>query len=174
MDVKRIIEGLPNKSADERDRIRANADRMLSMGTEEQIDAAQTVISALRDLEEAEHRQLVDRLNGMEVSARVVEAFTIHPMTETEAKLIQALLDAPGSSSTELSQALGWGGQAWHMHFGTMCFNRATYLWPAPKAEARNADFYSGILADWTPEGQWSMKPDVAAAFAQLGLRAGM
>ncbi len=58
----------------------------------------------------------------------------------------------------------------WHMHFGTMCFNRAVYLWPALKSETRGADFYSGILADWSPEEQWRMKPQVAVAFGTLGL----
>ena len=78
----------------------------------------------------------------------------------------------PGSTSTELSQALEWGGQAWHMHFGTMCFNRAVYLWPAPKSEVRAADFYSGILADLSSENRWTMKPEVEVALSELGLRA--
>lgn len=58
------------------------------------------------------------------------------------------------------------------MHFGTMCADRALYLWPAPAAEHRNGKFYSGILADLKePENLFTLKPDVAAAFEHLGLR---
>ena len=158
MNIDKIIAGLPGMSQQERERVRANAEKLFDSGNAAQKAAATKVIAALVDVEEAEHRALVDRLNGMEVSARVVEAFRVNPMTETEAKIIQVLLDHPGSTSTELSQALGWGAQSWHMHFGTMCFNRAIYLWPAPKSEVRAADFYSGILADLSPDNRWTIK----------------
>ena len=171
MDVDRIVGTLPEKSSQERDRIRSNAERLREEGDAAQQAAAGKMIAALDDLETSEHQQLVDRLSGMEVASRVVEAFRAHPMTETEAKVVQVLLDHPGSSSSELSQALGWGAQSWHMHFGTMCFNRAVYLWPAPKSETRKKDFYSGILADWSPEQQWTIKPEVVSAFAELGLQ---
>lgn len=172
MNVDKIISALPGMSHQERERVRTNAERLIDSGHADQKAAATKVIEALRETEEEEHRALVDRLNGMEVSARVVEAFQVNPMTETEAKIIQVLLDNPGSTSTELSQALGWGAQAWHMHFGTMCFNRAIYLWPAPKSEVRASDFYSGILADLSSDNRWTMKPDVAAAFSELGVGA--
>lgn len=172
MNIDKIIAGLPGMSQQERERVRANAEKLLDSGNVEQKAAAAKVSEALREVEEAEHQALVDRLNGMEVSARVVEAFRVNPMTETEAKIIQVLLDHPGLTSTELSQALGWGAQAWHMHFGTMCFNRAIYLWPAPKSEVRAADFYSGILADLSPDNRWTMKPEVEVALSELGLRA--
>lgn len=172
MNIDKIIAGLPGMSQQERERVRTNAEKLLDSGNAEQKAAATKVITALGDVEEAEHKALVDRLNGMEVSARVVEAFRVNPMSETEAKIIQVLLDHPGSTSTELSQALGWGAQAWHMHFGTMCANRAIYLWPAPKSEVRSADFYSGILADLSPDNRWTMKPEVEVALSELGLRA--
>ena len=172
MTVEKVIAALPGMSAQERDKVRVNAQNALSSAGDELKDAASRVIQALDELGAAEHQQLVDRLNGMDVASRVVEAFRAQPMTETEAKLVQVLLDHPGSSSTELSRALGWGGQSWHMHFGVMCADRAVYLWPAPKSETREVNFYSGILADWSAEGQWRMKPDVTAAFVELGLRA--
>lgn len=171
VNIDKIIAGLPGMSQQERERVRANAEKLLDSDIAEQKAAATKVIVALGDVEEAEHKALVDRLNGMEVSARVVEAFRVRPMTETEAKIIQVLLDRPGSTSTELSQALGWGAQSWHMHFGTMCFNRAIYLWPAPKSEVRAADFYSGILADLSSDNRWTMKPEVEVALSELGLR---
>lgn len=171
MNIDKIIAGLPGMSQHERERVRANAEKLINSGSSDQKTAATEVIEALGEVEEAEHKALLDRLNGMEVSARVVEAFRVNPMTETEAKIIQVLLDHPGSTSTELSQALGWGAQAWHMHFGTMCFNRAIYLWPAPKSEVRSADFYSGILADLSTDSRWTMKPEVKVALSELGLR---
>lgn len=172
MNIDKIIAGMPGMSQQERERVRANAEKLLDSGNVEQKAAATKVIDAMTEVEEAEHMALVDRLNGMEVSARVVEAFRVDSMTDAEAKIIQVLLDHPGSTSTELSQALEWGGQAWHMHFGTMCFNRAVYLWPAPKSEVRAADFYSGILADLSSENRWTMKPEVEVALSELGLRA--
>lgn len=171
MNIDKIISSIPGMSQQERDRVRANAEKLVETGNDAQRQAAEKVIATLAETEEAEHQALVDRLNGMAVSARVVEAFRVDPMTETEAKIIQVLLDNPGSTSTELSQALGWGAQSWHMHFGTMCANRAVYLWPAPKSEVRSADFYSGILADLSPDNRWTMKPEVEVALSELGLR---
>lgn len=171
MNIDKIIASIPAMSHAERQRVRANAERLSATGTAAQKQAAEQVLVTLTETAEAEHQELVSRLHGMEVSARVVEAFRVNPMNDTEAKIVQALLDHPASTSTELSQALGWGAQSWHMHFGMMCFNRATYLWPAPKSEVRSADFYSGILADLSPDNRWTMKPEVAAAFAEHGLR---
>ena len=159
-------------SSAEREKLRANARKMVDSGSADQKLAATKVMEALDGLGSAEHQDLVDRLSGMEVATRVVEAFRADMMTETEAKVIQVLLDHPGSTSTGLSQQLGWGGQAWHLKFGTMCANRAVYLWPAPKSDVREADFYSGILADLSSDNRWTMKPEVANAFAELGLRA--
>lgn len=172
MNVEKIIAGLPRMSHQERQRVRDHAEQWLDSGTADQRVAASKAIEALADVEEAEHQAVVSRLKGMELAARVVEAFKLNKMTETETKIVQVLLDHPGSTSTELSQALGWRAQSWHMHFGTMCANRAIYLWPAPKSEVRSADFYSGILADLSPDNRWTMKPDVEAAFSELGLRA--
>ncbi|MAF27672.1 MAG: hypothetical protein CL820_10745 [Croceicoccus sp.] len=172
MNVEKIIESIPAMSQQERDRVRANAENLIEKGSTVQKAAAAKVVAELDEVAEAEHQQLVDRLSGMEVSTRVVEAFTTQPMTETEEKIVRALIENPNSSSTELSRKCGWGGQSWHMHFGTMCFNRAIYLWPAPKSEARETDFYSGILADWSEDNQWTIKPEVEAAFAELGVTA--
>jgi hypothetical protein len=170
VNVDKIISSLASMSHQERERVRTNAEKFRDSGYGEQKSAAAKVTEALAELEISEHQAIVNGLNGMDVSARVVEAFRVSPMTETEAKIIQVLLNHPCSTSTELSQALGWGAQSWHMHFGTMCFTRAIYLWPAPKSEVRSSDFYSGILADISSDNRWTMKPQVASAFAELGL----
>ncbi len=121
---------------------------------------------------EAERRSMMVRLSGMDVAQRVAEAFRAVPMSDTERRVVQVLLDHPGSTSTELSRALAWGGQSWHLHFGEMCQKREAYLWPANRSEKRDdADFYSGILADLAvPENRWTMKPEAVAAFSAVGI----
>jgi hypothetical protein len=172
MKVDRIIESLPSLAADQRDGVRANAERLAASGTAAQRAAAAQVLDALAALEEAEHRQLVERLCGMEVAGRVAEAFRKIPLTETEAKLVQVLIDHPRSTSTELSSALGWGGQIWHLKFGEMCKARQVYLWPAPPSDRPDALFYCGILADLSDDRRWTIKPTVEPAFAAMGFKA--
>lgn len=173
MNIERILQTLRGKSAEERQRLRVNADDLLVHGTAEQKAAAQRLLDAMSALAQTEHQSLLDRLGGMEVTARAAEAFRALPMSETERKLVQVLLDHPSSTSTQLSAALGWGGQIWHLHFGTMCKTRADYLWPAPRAEQRDADFYSGILTEFDENGaRFTMKRVVAEAFEAMGLKA--
>jgi hypothetical protein len=58
------------------------------------------------------------------------------------------------------------------MHFGEMCKKPVSYLWPAPPAGRRGADFYCGILADLSEQTNlWTMKAEAAEAFASLDLR---
>lgn len=168
-----IIASLPHKSQAERARIRTNADRWVKSGTPAQQAEGKKMIAALDALAEAEAKTLYDRLSGMTVAKRVVEAFRKQPPTETEVTVILALLNTPAATSTDLSRACGWKGQIWHTHFGTMCKKREADLWPADPALTRDGNFYSGILADLDPEGnRFTMKPDVAAAFAELGMAA--
>ena len=165
-----IIGSLPHKSQAERARMRTNAERLLAKGTPAQQADAAKMLAAMDAPILGERQKLNDLLSSMTIGMRVAEAFLKRPPTETEAKVIQALLDNPGSSSTALSQVCGWGGKIWHTHFGTMCKKREADLWPAEKFETHDANFYSGILADMTPVNRFTMKPDVAAAFAELGL----
>lgn len=172
LNIDKQLAAIPAASAESRMQMRTNAEGWRTSGTDAQREAAQRMIDALDQQEQSEHESLVGELSGLDTAERVIRAFTVKPMTETEAKLVQVLLDNPGSTSTALTQALGWKAQSWHMHFGTMCADRALYLWPAPSADHRNGKFYSGILADLKePENLFTMKPDVAAAFERLGLR---
>lgn len=175
MKIDTIISRLPHMSEEERKRVRGNAERLSNAGSAEQKSAAHRVLEELAHLARSEHQALVDRLSGMDRRNLVLEAFRAVPMTETEEKLVQVLLECPNSNSSELSQALGWGGMSWHMHFGTMCKARADYLWPAPYAEKRDADFYCGILCDHSWESgalTYTLKPDVASAFREMGVSA--
>ena len=170
MNIDKIIAAIPAKSAPERADMRANASRWQS-GTPDQRAAADELLAALDRQETAERDALVSRLTNLDVGRRVVEAFTTMPPTETERKVIQVLLDNPGSLSSELSQAIGWEG-AWHAHFGTLCHKREVYLWPAPeKFDRTQKDFYTSILADFV-DMRITMKPDVAAALATIGIKA--
>lgn len=173
MSLNLQIARLPHASQEERDRIRTNANRWSVSGTAAQKEQAARMIAALDALDVAERQSFYDRIKDESVPDRVVEAFRKHPLTETEAKVVQALLDHPGASSSELSQACGWGGQRWHLAFGELCKAREAWLWPAVKSETREASFYSGILAEYHDESGWRMRPEVAAAFAVLGFAPG-
>jgi hypothetical protein len=169
MNIDKLIAAIPAKSPAERAGMRANVSRWQS-GTPDQRAAADELLAALDRQETAERDALVSRLSNLDVGKRVVEAFTKMPPTETERKVLQALLDNPGSLSSELSQALGWEG-AWHAHFGSLCHKRQVYLWPAPDKFSSGRDFYTSILADFV-DMHITLKPDVAAALATIGIRA--
>lgn len=170
MSVEAIIATIPSMEATKRITLRANAEAKLNhpvAGSD-----ARRVIEALDAQIELEATALSEHVRQLPIAKRVIEAFTRHPLNETEHKIMQVLLDYPGLSSEGLSQKLGWGAQSWHMHFGEMCKKREARLWPADSSVLRNAAFFSGILAEWSEEGGWRMKHDVAEAFAALGLKA--
>ncbi|MBI1686447.1 hypothetical protein [Caulobacter hibisci] len=171
MSIEKIILGLPEKSAADRKAMRDNAIRLADTGSEAQRAQAQQLLAALDGREEDERKTLFARLKDAPVGQRVLEAFKAVPMTENERKTIQALLDNPGSTSTELSRACGHDSMIWQMHFGNLCKDRQDRLWPAEIAEHRDAPFFSGILADIDEKNRFTMKPEVAEAFAVLGLR---
>ncbi|WSH64917.1 hypothetical protein U8Q05_25865 [Rhizobium ruizarguesonis] len=173
LDINKILQSIPASTSDKRKQMRANADGLISNGDDVQREAAQRLLDALAAQDMLDRNTLAEDLAKLTTGDRLVQAFKAVPMTKTEEKLIQVLLDHPNSTSSALTQALGWGAQSWHLHFGTMCANRASYLWPAPDSEHRDAKFYSGILADLTePENTFSIKPDLVPALALLGLRA--
>jgi hypothetical protein len=172
MSIEKILASIPGLDASKRLQMRENAVEQSEGPDPKKRDEAMRVLAGLDQHEFAQQSALIGELTALSNQDRVVRAFTVQPMTETEVKLVQVLLDHPASTSTQLSEHLGWGGMSWHLHFGTMCANRAIYLWPAPPAEHRNGKFYSGILADLKePENLFTMKPEAADAFAVLGLR---
>lgn len=169
MDISKTIAAIPHMSAKQRAGVRCNAEQ--SLGDPTLADKAREMLAALDRQAEVEAEGLSEHIRQLPMALRVVEAFNHEPMTETERRLIQVLLDHPGSSSEGLSRALDWRAQSWHMHFGEMCKRRQARLWPAAKSEIRDAAFYSGILAELSPENRWSFKPEVIEALAELGLR---
>ena len=179
MSVEKIIAAIPSKSAEDRRQMRENAENLLRTGTPRQQFEARAVIAALdaeeaaiADREQVEQAATAERLRGMSRAKRVAEAFSILTPNDTELKVIQALLDNPGSTSLQLTTACGWRAQSWHLHFGMMCERRQAYLWPAKRSAKRDASFLSGILADFDQAtATFSMKPDVVEAFEALGIR---
>lgn len=173
MSIDRIISSIPSKSEADRSKMRANGKRLLKSGTATQQAQARQMLEALDDIIVAERETLNALLSSMPISARVTEAFRKRPPTPTEETVIRALLNNPGATSTELSRACGWKGQIWHTHFGTMAKNREADLWPAEPAVTRESNFYSGILADFDPNGsRFTMKPEAALGFETLGIAA--
>lgn len=169
MSINKIIASIPKLSIDERRRMRLNAIAASETKGEAKCEEAQQVLAALDERERTEQVELTKELEALPPEGRVIRAFKVKPMTETEEKLIRVLLENPGSTSTELTEKLGWKAQSWHLHFGTMCANRAAYLWPAPPAEVRDGKFYSGILADLKePENRFALKPKLADAFEEI------
>jgi hypothetical protein len=168
MSVDRMIAGLAEQSAENRRRMRENALRLSSSGTAIQRADAERLIQAI----DAQDEESAAAIRALPVGERVVNAFRAQPPSETELKAVQALLDHPGSTSSELSQACGWRGRIWHEKFGTLCKKRERDLWPAADAVTRDGKFYSGILADLEePENRFTMKPDVQSALAVIGVR---
>lgn len=170
MNIDRYIAAIPGQSPEDRARVRANAEGWLTSGDPTKKDAATRLIAALDDHEVA----AAEAFDRTPLTDRVVEAFRRRPWSDHERKLIQALLDHPGSTTTELNRHSGLGdNMVWQMHFGNMCKDRTDFLGPPPPAVTRDGAFWSGLLAD-VEEGsnRFTMKPDAAAGFAQLGLKA--
>ena len=174
MSIEKLIAAIPNQSKAQRDQVRTNAANRLVSGTPAQQAEAEALLAAIDAIETREHDAFLGELNGMEVAERIYRAFIDIPMTDTDRKVLQALLDNPGSSSGQLSTVCEWKDKSWHLHFGNMCERRRVYL-PLPTLYGDDdTPFWSGIFADleqgehpWT----WTMKPDVAAALARHGLR---
>ncbi|NBJ12570.1 hypothetical protein [Microvirga arsenatis] len=172
MSIDQLIAKIPSMSDAERRSMRDNASRKIESSNAEQRSQAQHLLDALSAHEAQEALELMDYALGLSKSQRIVEAFRARPMTDTDRQVIQTLLDNPGATSKTLSEALRWGGQSWHLHFGKMCEARKEYLWPAPYAEHRDANFYSGILADYNEETSgFTMKAEAIEAFSGMGLR---
>lgn len=168
----RIIAGIPDMPTEKRAELRANCTAALNTPARRQSAAA--ILVALDAFEEQQERKRQAKLGAMSVAERIAHAFQQEPPTTRDERVIRTLLDHPGSTSVALSHAAGWKGQSWHLHFGTMCKERRHLLWPGPASEVRDAEFYSGILAEFdAPAATWRMKSEAIEAFAHLGIRSG-
>lgn len=174
MGIRQIIDAIPSRSSEQRARMRANAERALDSGPEARRSEARALLAALDAHAEAEDMALRDRLADAPAETRVIEAFRARPPTATERRLIEVLLDNPGRTSSQLTAAMGWQAQAWHLHFGEMCKARARWLWPAETSGPDDKPFLCGILAEFDPrDATFTMKSEAAAAMVVLGIHRG-
>ncbi|ASP90303.1 hypothetical protein [Sinorhizobium meliloti] len=158
--------------AEGRANLRENAERLLGSGSPTEKSKAQDVLDELARVIGIEEMQRRDTVARMGIPARVANAFTSTPPAETEQALLQVLLENPDHTSQALSAKLTWGGQSWHMHFGKMCEKREHLLWGAEPAATRDANFYCGILANYSDVSHgFTMKPEVAEGLAAIGIK---
>lgn len=166
MTIEKTLALLPTMSAKKKGVIQARAKEWLANGDAKKRSDAQRMLDALEALDAERRAPLSDGATLDDRIARVQAAFLEQPPSETDWRVIQALLDNPGSTSERLSEICGWTDSAWHLHFGTMCRAREPYLWPVKQKPEWSEPFYSGILADFDSDGsKFTMKPEAARAF---------
>jgi hypothetical protein len=171
MTVARVIELIPTKSAEERRQMRENALRLMETGGPRTADAKAMLEAS--DVFDQISRRPVQQPAGEAMIARTAAAFRLLPLSPSDEPVLRVLLDNPSSTSEQLGAKLGWDGQSsWHLRFGALCRDRKHLLWSGPFEEKRQAEFYSGILADFDERTRgFTLKPEVVEAFAWLGLR---
>lgn len=169
MTIEKTLALLPTMSAKKKSAIRKRAKDWLESEDAQKRADAQRVLDVLKDLDAERRTPLSDDATLEDRTRRVQDAFVEEPPTEVEWKVIQALLDNPGSTSERLSEICGWTDSAWHLHFGLMCRARESYLWPVEQRSGWPGPFYSGILADFDSNGsKFTLKLEAARAFALM------
>lgn len=83
---------------------------------------------------------------------RVRKAFQDTPLNSREKQAVKALLDAPGSTATELSTACGWLATGWRTQMLLLCQRRRRNLWPGGMASDITNGLIIMALADYDPE----------------------
>ena len=98
-------------------------------------------------------------------------------LSTSEKRLVEVVDLAPGSTSAQLTRALGWKAQSWHLHFGTMCRQRLAPLiepppaWRRPRPDGTPGDFYSGILCQYDEHtGGFRLHQAARAALVAAGV----
>jgi hypothetical protein len=178
MNIDKLLEAIPTMTAAERKVQRENAERALKSDKSNFQEPARRILAALdaqateQWLADERAKEVIrEHARSLPAAERIVNAFTAIPMTETDRKLVQAVLDHPGSPSTVLTKSLGWKNLAWQLHFGAMCRAREHLLGAAPYEAKRDDKFYTGLLCDYDEATSgFTLKPEAVDAFAALGL----
>lgn len=93
---------------------------------------------------------------------RAEKAFADIPLTPNERRAIQALLDAPDSTATELSTACGWQNAAWRTQMILLCQRRRRYFWPNGMASDITNGAIIGALTEYDSATLgFSPQPDI-------------
>lgn len=182
MNVDQMIASIPDKTDEQRQTMRANAEAKLAAGDPVWVTAATRMIEAI-DCFEHERTRLADERRASAIagvgSAPLVEcvvtAFEIERPTQAEEKLIQILLDHPGSTCAELSAHHGWQPIAWDMQYGAMCACRVDFLWPLEPSVRKGDQASISLLTrqERGPDGalRYWTRPEATEAFRALGFR---
>lgn len=182
MNIELTLAKIPAMTADQRKTLRANAEEKLASGDPKWAIDAPRVLATLDAFEEEQgrvtsQRRAIKIANLKDASAveRIVLAFEIEPATQAEEKMIQILLDHPGSTATQLTDLHGWVGDAWDLQYGGMCARRQEYLWPLEPAvrteEAPNIDMLTFKTRGEDGMLRYANRPEALEAFKLLGFR---
>ncbi len=176
MGIEKLIASIPNRTDIERKTMRTNAEARLDFDPQ-----AGLLVAALDEFElerkrkgEEQRRRAVESLDSSPLSERVKIAF--HDLeSETDRRVVQVLLDYPGSTCAELSEKLGWAPNTWDMHFGSICAVRADFLRDlrGTPAEGRSANLPLLTLQERSEDNaiRYTMKPEAVEGFRLLGFR---
>lgn len=168
MSNEKLIASIPNKTPAERKAMRENTVRLMQSGNPERVAEATTMLAALDAFEEA--------LASRPFAERLAMALEQYRLSESEEQVLKVLLDNPGSSCAELSTKLGWKEMAWDMHMGSICAERAAWLHgftAKGEGKSNNLALMTDQVRGEDGEIRYTMKADVVAVLAKLGLRSG-
>lgn len=182
MNVEKMIASLPDKTAEQRQTMRGNAEAKLAAGDPAWATAAAKMIEAIDGFDHERTRLAGERrasaiadVGGAPLVECIVTPFEFEPPTQAEEKLIQILLDHPGSTCAELSAHHGWEPIAWDLQYGAMCASRVDFLWPLEPSvrngEQANINMLTG--QERGPDGvlRYCNRPEAVEAFRALGFR---
>ena len=171
MSIDKVIDSLPGMSAQNREKLRYNAEAMRDNGKEAQASNAERVLQALIDVAADEKQARHDELAAMSMAERVQDSFIASPATKTEAKAIVSIVDNPGKSAAELTSICGWKTQSWQFYFSAMCKKREAVLWPDTPTDPLSPGRLMRLLVDENEtDNTLSLKADVEDMFRKMGL----
>ena len=174
--IENVVRSLPTKTPQERLTMRKNAEVWANGDDPKKAEQGQAFLEALNRFEQQTIDEERARLMNLPLVDRIIEAFHREPPTDTNISLIKVVAENPGSTSSRLSQLIGWEGQTWQMHFGIMAKEREAFIEPAPPSQTRktetgeDAKFYCGLLCNYDQKTSgFTLKPESLAAFQRLG-----
>lgn len=170
MSIDKVIDSLPGMSAENREKLRSNAEAMRDNGKEAQVGNAERVLQALIDVVADEKQARYDALTAMTIAERVQDSFIASPATKTEQKAIVGIVDNPGISAGALTTICGWRTQSWQFYFSAMCKKREDVLWPDTSSDPQSPGRLMRLLIDENEENSTlTLKSDVEDMFRKMG-----
>ena len=177
MGVEKLIAGIGKRSDSERKVMRDRALAAMESGNAAEGADATRLFEALEVFaadQVAARERLIKNLADEPLTRRVVVAFETDEPSPTEARLIRVLLSHPDSSCAELSTRMGWAPNTWDMGFGALCGKRSQFLQALAGTPSEGPSSFLPLLTLQYrgPDGviRYTMKPEAADAFRQLGL----